>query len=163
MENFQKKWILALLCVFSIHSAFALQDADQQAIQDVISGYTDAWNLNEGIGFADGFTEDADFVNIYGMHFSGKDEIESRHQQILQTFLKGTTLEIISTELREVNPDLVIALVRWRVTGFGNSFAKMVGVEQILEGIFTQVFINTGDQWLITASQNTLVPICQIL
>jgi uncharacterized protein (TIGR02246 family) len=163
MGNFQKKWICALFFVFSIHSVFALQDAHQQAIQDVISGYTDAWNLNEGIGFADGFTDDADFVNIYGMHFSGKAEIESRHQQILQTFLKGTTLEIISTELREVNPGLVIALVRWRVAGFGKSSIKMIGVEKILEGIFTQVFINTGDQWLITASQNTLVPICQIL
>ena len=50
-------------------SLSALEEADRSAIQAVIKDYTHAWNQNGGKGFSDGFTEDANFVNVFGMHF----------------------------------------------------------------------------------------------
>jgi uncharacterized protein (TIGR02246 family) len=155
MRFIQKPWIYVLIFISTMHSVNALQEMEQQAIQDIISGYTEAWNQKQGVGFADGFAEDADFVNIFGMHFSGKGEIVMRHKQILQNFLKGSTLEILSTQLREVYPGLVIALVRWRLEGFRQS---LNGPGETREGIFTHVFIYLGDRWEITASHNTLKP-----
>jgi uncharacterized protein (TIGR02246 family) len=128
----------------------ALQEADQQAINDIISGYTTSWNERAGIGFGDAFADDADFVNIFGMHFVGKGEIESRHEQILQTIFKGSKLEIVNTRLREVQPGVIIALVRWKLQWYPND------KEETMEGIFTQVFTEKDSQWVITASQNTL-------
>ena len=140
------------------HSLSALELADQNAIKDVIAAYTEAWNLHTGKGFGYGFTEDADFVNILGMHFSGKQEIEARHVQILQSFLKGTTLSISSTSLREAQPGVVIAIVRWKLDGYA-TVSPDSHLPDIQEGVFTQVFIHTGKKWEIKASQNTLVPI----
>lgn len=142
-------WITAfLLVVFNVASA--LEKADQEAIERVIAGYTHAWNEQECRGFADGFAKDADFVNIFGMKFSGREEIEERHVKILQTFLKNSKLEILQTQLREVQKGLVIATIYWKVQGF-----KKVGAIQ--EGVFTQVFVQAGEKWEITASQNTLI------
>src|ERR1700722_11262578 len=95
------------VCLFlSFNSAFALEDTDRSAIEGVIQDYTDAWNLRGGKGFGDHFTEDADFVNIFGMYFTGRSEIESRHIKILQTFLKDTVLEVLDLHLREVQSGL---------------------------------------------------------
>lgn len=135
-----------------------LDNADQKAIQEVINVYRDAWNQNEGKGFGDGFTEDADFVNIFGMHFSGKAEIEMRHVQILQSFLKNSILEIVDTQLREVQPGLVIAIVHWKLLGYRTPSSDMLKPSDTREGIFTQVFIHSNEKWEITASQNTMKP-----
>jgi uncharacterized protein (TIGR02246 family) len=158
MRIIAKTGKLAALCLLTMTSIFGLEQADQEAIHGIIKSYTEAWNLRGCIGFGDGFTEDADFVNIFGMHFSGKAEIEQRHIQILKTFLKDSTMEIQDIQLREVQPGVVISLVRWKVHGFRHpSNAASTSTER--EGIFTHVFINTNNQWKITASQNTLKPL----
>lgn len=151
-------FILFVLMFINVHSAFALEDADRNSILTVIQNYTNSWNLNECKGFANGFTEDADFVNIYGMVFSGKEEIEARHIKILQTFLKGSMLYILDTRLREVQPGLVIALVHWRLDGYRNPGSDISKAGETREGIYTQVFIKSEKDWEITSSQNTLIP-----
>lgn len=147
-----------LICLFYLGPVFGLDHADEAAIHDIIQNYTHAWNDQAGKGFGEGFAADADFVNIFGTHFSGKAEIEARHIQILKSFLKNSKLHILSTKLREVQPGLVIALVRWRADGFRQpgSDLSLPGVQR--EGIFTQVFVKHDHQWEIAASQNTLVP-----
>ncbi len=150
--------LLTPFLVFSSSFISSLEPVDQWAIEEVIKGYTDSWNQQGGKGFANGFTEDADFVNIFGMHFSGKTEIEKRHIQIVQTFLKDSLLEIQNLQLREVQPGLVIALVRWKISNYRSPRSDMSKPGEIREGIFTHVFIHSDKKWEITASQNTLVP-----
>lgn len=151
--------VFVTLCLFLISSALsALEQVDRQEIQEIIQGYTDSWNQRACKGFADGFADDADFVNIFGMHFQGKAEIEKRHIQILQNFLKGSTLEILNTQMREAQPGVVIALVRWRCQGYRNPRSDLSKPGETREGIFTQVFLHANNKWEITASQNTLIP-----
>lgn len=147
------------VCLVSLTSAFALEKEDEAAIENVIKNYVEAWNDHGGKGFGAGFAEDADFVNIFGMHFSGKSEIEWRHVKILESFLKDSKLQVLNIKFREVHPKVVIALIRWKVDGFRQpgSTIGLPGVQR--EGIFTQVFLYQNDQWEIVASQNTLVPI----
>lgn len=157
MMNYCRVGLLILFTAY-LNPAFTLEQSDKVEIQQIIQNYVDAWNYREGKGFGDGFTEDADFVNIFGMNFSGKAEIEDRHIKILQTILKGSKFELMNLNLREVQPGLVIALVRWKVEGFRNPCYDINKSGETREGIFTQVFINQNNKWQITASQNTLVP-----
>lgn len=151
--------LIAPLCILLISSCLsALEQADCQAIQEVIQSYTDSWNQRGCKGFADGFTDDADFVNIFGMHFKGRAEIERRHVQIMRNFLKGSSLEILHTQMREAQPGVVIALVRWKCQGFRHPLADLSKPGETREGIFTQVFLHRDGKWEITASQNTLMP-----
>ena len=114
--------------------------------------------MHAGKGFADGFTEHADFVNIFGMHFVGRAEIEARHVAILQTLLKDSTLEILEIKLREVQPGLVVAIVRWQVEGFRSPHTDLTQPGVTRRGIFSHLFIQVAERWQITATQNTLIP-----
>ncbi len=138
--------------------AFALDTEDQLTIKALIQGYTAAWNAEDGNKFASGFTDDADFVNIYGMHISKKDEIAARHQLIITSFLKGSKLEILNTQMREVKVGTVIAHVRWKLDGYREPSSGSDFLGETREGIFTQVFIKEYGKWFITASHNTLMP-----
>lgn len=137
----------------------ALDQADRAAIHALVEGYTEAWNEREGKGFGDSFADDADFVNIFGTVFTGRQEIEERHIQILQTFLKNSTFEVINIRLREVQQGVVVALVPWKVYGFRSPGSDMNAPGDLRQGIFTQLFIKKNAEWKITASQNTLVPL----
>jgi uncharacterized protein (TIGR02246 family) len=147
-----------LLFALFVMPLFALSGGDQAAMEKVIADYTDSWNRFEGKGFGKDFTEDADFVNIFGMKFAGRQEIEERHVKILQTFYKGSNLEILKTEFREVQPEFVIANVYWRLYGCRPPGPDCTSPGETREGVFMQVFVRDGGKWAITASQNTMAP-----
>lgn len=150
-----KKIILFLIFWGITQGAFSLEKADSYVIHTIIEDYTDAWNLYDCHGFADNFAENADFVNIYGMHFSGKAQIEERHVKIMQGFLKGSKLTILDYKLREARPGVVVALINWKLDGFRDRNSDQT---QTREGIFTQIFVKNDRWWEITSSQNTLKP-----
>lgn len=150
-----KKFLcFSLFVALSVASSIiALDSNDKQIITEIIEGIPDAWNNHQGHGFADGYAQDADFVNIFGMTFTGKQEIEDRHIQILGTFLKGTIFEVIDIKLREAIPGTVIAQVPWTVS---NVTKPGIDAKETMTGIFTFVFIKNNSKWEITVSQNTL-------
>lgn len=152
-----KRSIFLSLCAIGFLSfAFALEQADEAAIRTAIENLQTVWNERGGKGAADYFAEDATFVNIFGTNFVGKTEIEKRHIEILGTFLKGSTLHITNSQLREVQPGLVIGLIDWEVEGFRRP--GMSGPGETKSGVFTQVFVKKGEKWEIAASQNTMRP-----
>src|SRR5262249_46553293 len=142
-ENKMKKSMRFFLLIFaSISSSIvALDTNDNQAIHHIIENFANTWNDHEGQGFADYYTQDAYFVNIFGMTFVGKQEIEERHTKILESILKGSTFEVTDIKFREAKPDVVIALVYWKVSNIqkpGN---------ETLKGIFTHVILKNQENW----------------
>ena len=113
--------------------------------------FTGAWNHSEGKGSGDYYAQDADFVNIFGTAFSGKQEIEARHVKIHETFLKGSIFEVVETKIREAKPEVVIAQVYWNVT----NIQKPGG--ETMKGIFTHTFVKNNSSWEIASTQNTLI------
>ncbi|MGL5264141.1 MAG: YybH family protein, partial [Candidatus Rhabdochlamydia sp.] len=147
----KKNLSFSLFFILSFTSLFALNTSDRNAINKVVEHFAYAWNDCEGKGFGDYYAQDADFVNIFGTAFSGKQEIETRHIKILETFLKGSIFEVIETKVREIKPEVVIAQVYWKVTNIQKSGAET------MKGIFTHTFVKNNGTWEITSTQNTLI------
>lgn len=148
------------ICLLSLiafsPSLFALDANDCRTINQIIEHFTNAWNCHAGKGSADYYSQDGDFVNIFGMAFAGKQEIEDRHLDIHKSFLKGSLFEVVDIRLRESKAGLVIAHVYWKVSNIqkpGNDSAS-----ESMQGVFTHVFVRNQDGWEITASQNTCMP-----
>ncbi len=139
--------------IFSLSSLSAIETQDRLNIDQIIHHFTLSWNEHAGKGFADHYTEDADFINIFGMAFSGRSEIEERHQKIHETFLKGSIFEVLDVKMREVKPDVVITQVYWEVTKPINDILS----KELMKGVFTHTFIKNNDVWEITSTQNTLI------
>ena len=148
-----------LIFLITTPLTWALERSDRQAIEGLIQNQTTVWNEKGCVGYGEGYAEDATFVNIYGMIFDGKNDIEDRHIKILNTFLKGSKIENTSVVLREVKSDVVIALVQWRLQGYRTPKSDLSLPGEIREGIFTQTLVSDGKKWMITASQNTMFPV----
>lgn len=147
-----KKYLsFSLFCILSFTSLFALDNSDRNEIDKIIEHFTHAWNNCEGKGSGDYYAQDADFVNIFGTAFAGKQEIETRHVKIHETFLKGSIFEVNETKVREAKLDVVIAQVYWKVTNIQKPGAET------MKGIFTHTFVKIDGLWEIAATQNTLI------
>src|SRR5918996_6047103 len=65
---------------------------DEAAIRALYQQMIDGWNTGSGNAFAAPYTEDGDLVGFDGTHLKGYLEIASFHQQLFDTFLKGSRL-----------------------------------------------------------------------
>lgn len=148
-----KKYLLLPLVLLS-SALFSLEPNDNHEIVQIIYGLENSWNQNSGHGFADYYTQDADFVNVLGMVFHSREEIEERHVKILETILKGSKYETLAYSIREVKPDVVVAHVHWQVSNIPKPIRAPF--KETIKGVFTHVLVKTNDHWEIIATQNTL-------
>ncbi len=146
-----KKWIFTgvLAALFSMSTLSALQPSDQKAIETMIGDFTKAWNLQQGSGSSEHYAEEADFINIFGSIFSGKEEIEKRHQEIHKGFMKDSRFQVEEIKFREIKEDVVMAQVYWIVDG-GQ-------LKEPMRGIFSHLFCKKQEGWQILSTQNTMV------
>lgn len=50
----------------------------QVQIFSIVKALSESWNNHDAATYASQFAEDADFVNVVGMHWRGRAEIEAR-------------------------------------------------------------------------------------
>jgi uncharacterized protein (TIGR02246 family) len=141
------------------YSAERDQGTDPKAQVDVvISALTESWNHHDMTAYAAQFTEDADFVNVVGMHCQGRGEIEAQHAHLHRTIFRNSTLPDLNRSVRFLNPGVALAHVRWEMTGH----ESLPGwhVPETRYGILTAILVQESDRWRVTAVQNTdIVPL----
>jgi uncharacterized protein (TIGR02246 family) len=133
------------------------QNPDEVAVRAVTSGFVAAWNRHDIEAFARLFADDADFVNVIGLWWRGREEIKKAHEALHATRMKNSVLEELDAVVRFPRPDVAVVHQRWELTGD-------TGLDGITlpprRGILTFVLERTGPEWLIISSQNTdIVPL----
>lgn len=127
-------------------------------IDNVINAIVESWNTHDMKLHAAQFTDDADFVNVLGMYWKGRAEIEQHHAAIHSTIFRNSKLRILEHSVRELSDTVALAHVRWEMTG--HDAIPGVNFTEVRRGIGTVVLVEQGGQWLISAFQNTdIVPV----
>ena len=85
--------------------------AEQDEAERLVGRLQTAWNAMDGAAFAAPFAEDADFVNILGEHFRGRERVAAGHVGIFQTIYAGSTLDMKLERVRLLRPDVALAHV----------------------------------------------------
>ena len=124
---------------------------DQKAIEAVLEGMVRAWNAGNGADFARYCDEDADYVNIYGFHAHGRQEVAAGHDHIFRTVYAGSRMELNIAQLRFLRPDVALVHVRARLQV---PQGPLAGEMKSVPGM---VMRRTESGWSIAAFQNTLV------
>ncbi|MFI5248142.1 MAG: SgcJ/EcaC family oxidoreductase [Nitrospirales bacterium] len=133
------------------------QSADEAAVIAVTSGFVDAWNRHDMKAFAELFAEDADFVNVIGLWWRGRREIQKEHEALHASRMKNSHLTAVETTVRFLRPDVAVVHVRWELAGDTGLEGKPLPPRK---GILTHVDAKIGGKWWITSSQNTdIVPL----
>lgn len=120
--------------------------------QDIPRLFAAAWNARDATGLANLFVDDAEFVNVVGLWWHKKADIERAHDYGLRNIFKDSTLSARRIEIKKLKEDVAVIHVRWHLAGqtgddggvLEDRFSIMVFVAQLL-----------ADRWYVIAAQNT--------
>ncbi|RKG73467.1 SgcJ/EcaC family oxidoreductase [Corallococcus terminator] len=125
-------------------------------IRQLVSTQTQAWNAHDAKAWTQDFTDDADFINIVGTVFQGREEIETRHAAIFASIFKTSHANVTVRKLTFPTPDIAVVDTVHEVTGHSG---LPPGVQNTQDGLLrTQmryVMKRTDTGWRIVAGQNT--------
>ena len=84
------------------------RSADEDAIRALYQQSVEGWNKGSGEAFAASICGDGDLVGFDGTHLKGRQEITSFHQQLFDTFVKGSRLIGKVRSVRFLTPDVAV-------------------------------------------------------
>jgi uncharacterized protein (TIGR02246 family) len=124
--------------------------------EDAATAFADAWNRHDMDDFAALFSEDANFVNVVGMWWKNRLEIEAAHRATHATMFRDSRLEGVVSSVVELSPGLASVHYRWTLTAASAPDGSPAGTR---EGILLLVVKKEQSGWRIKVAQNTdIVP-----
>jgi len=129
----------------------AAASTPQTQITSMVQALQDAWNASDGHAFAAPFADDADFVNVYGMHAHGRDAIAQGHEFILRGPYAGSRVGYTPESVRMVRPDVALAHVRATLSV---PAGPMAGDHQAR---YSVVLTQDDGRWQIASFHNTFI------
>lgn len=124
---------------------------DEVAIRFLYQQLMDGWNKGTGEAFAAPFAEDGDLVGFDGTHLKGQKEIVSFHQQLFNSYVKGSRLVGKVKKVRFLTSDVALM----HVIG-GTIMAGQTDIDPERNSI--QIIVAMKDnkgKWRLAAFQNT--------
>jgi uncharacterized protein (TIGR02246 family) len=110
-----------------------------------------AWNAGDSLAFTAPFTDDADFVNVLGMHARGRESIAAGHEQIFRSIYAGSTVRYAVESARLLRPDVALAHVQ---AGLDVPGGPMAGHHPAR---YSMVLTRDGGEWRIASFHNTFI------
>lgn len=128
---------------------------DNKAVEQLITDFSDAWNMNNARELSTIFTEDADFMNFRGQSFIGADEIQKHHAPAFSARFKNSKFTVSKSKLLFIKPDVASVDFWWDMTGVsdpqGNSLPQEKGVMTFIASK------NQNGKWRIIVMHNLLL------
>ena len=119
--------------------------------QTIVEGLESAWNAADGSAFVAAFAEDADFVNVLGMHARGRDAIAAGHEQIFRTVYAGSSVAYQVEGARLLRPEVALVHVR---AGLDVPGGPMAGHH---DARYSMVLTRDRGEWRIASFHNTFI------
>lgn len=110
-----------------------------------------AWNRGDGEAFGAAYTENAAFVTIRGEYLRGRAQIAAGHAGIFATIYAGSVNRMDLIAARALGNDVILATSQSTLT------APRGPLQGVHAAMSTTVLTRVDDEWLITATHNTLV------
>lgn len=123
---------------------------------DAGRAFADAWNRHDMDDFASLFCKDANFVNVVGMWWRNRSEIEAAHRATHETMFRDSQLEGVVSSVIELSPGIASVHYVWTLTGASAPDGSLAGLRK---GILLLIVKEEQSGWLIKVAQNTdIVP-----
>jgi uncharacterized protein (TIGR02246 family) len=131
-----------------------LSKADDEGIRKSVMDYEKAWNTHNMKLLATLFREDAEFVNVVGMHWRGRDAIVKAHAIFHEIIFKDCKLKTDFIETRPLGGDHAIAI--WTATQ--DSYTTPSG-QVVPEGQFklSLILVKGPEGWKIAHGHNVRI------
>jgi len=138
---------------------------DAEDVRSAVAGFATTWNRHDLDAFGKLFATDADFVNVAGVLWTGRQSIQAQHaythgvipadspgftedEHRYNGIFKNSTLKFEKIDVRIARKDLAIAHGYWEMLGDSRT-------RDSRHGVFLFVLTRENVGWLIAAAQNT--------
>ena len=136
-----------------------------EEVRNVVAAFATSWNRHDLDTFGKLFAPDADFVNVAGQLWKGRQSIQAQHaythgvipadspgfseeDRPYYGIFKNSTLQFDQIEVRFLRNEVAIAHVHWKLLGDART-------QNPRRGVFMFVLNRQNAGWLIAAAQNT--------
>jgi len=129
-----------------------------EQIEALAADMARAWNRHDMAAFAVGFAFDADFVNVIGMHWRGRAEIQAMHERLHQSIFRDSQIRQLDSSVRFLRSDFAVAHYSWEMTGsHGTENWKVPEVRRTTMSMVLAPSKTAPHGWEIAALHNTEV------
>jgi uncharacterized protein (TIGR02246 family) len=161
MRNSMLAATAALIAMVATTMAAELPSPDRSAevagVKAVGAALLDAWNRHDMKDFGSLFADDAQFVNVIGLWWHGRAEIQKEHEALHATRMRTSHLVVTESAVHLLGPDAAVLLQRWQLTGDTGIDGVALPMRR---GVMTLVIVREGSRWQIASAQNTdIVPL----
>ncbi|MDR9417593.1 YybH family protein [Gracilimonas sp.] len=121
--------------------------------EEIPALFVEAWMKRDAAMLASLFTKDAEFINVVGLWWHNREDIQEAHAYGFENIFGNSDLILRQTKVKYLNEDIAIVNARMRLkkqTPKGD-----VETPSLRQNIFTFVVQKIGDSWKCVASQNT--------
>lgn len=125
---------------------------DLSQVKQVVHAFAECWNRHDMAAFARLFAPDAEFVNVVGLWWKGREQIKAAHEHTHATMFRNSRLTISEVGVRFPQPDLALARANWTLEGH---VAPDGAALPARTGLLLNVLQRDGAGWAIIDSQNT--------
>lgn len=124
-----------------------------ESVTSLVAEIEAAWNSHDMSRFAACFSPDGDFVNVGGMWWRGRKEIEENHAASHATRFKDSTIQLELAALKEIAPGVGVAHIRWQLDGHDASGPSRT--TETRRGIWSWTVRERGGELEIVSAHNT--------
>ena len=154
-----KTFVLSVAALLATSRAFAQAPAaaDEAAIRKVVQQMTTNFVDHKFANMATYTTPDVSWVNIVGMWWRGRPQVQLAHQQIFDRMFKGVPFKQGEVLVRAITPDVAVVNVTYEVGAFYPPDGVNRGINKMGDdqNLLTLVMVKKQGNWLLTAAQNT--------
>jgi uncharacterized protein (TIGR02246 family) len=126
--------------------------AEVAAVQAVGAALVDDWNRHDMNSFGALFADDAQFVNVIGLWWHSRAEIQKEHEALHATRMRMSHLVATERVVHLLGPDVAVLLQKWQLTGDTGIDGATLPMRR---GVMSLVTVKQGDHWQIASAQNT--------
>lgn len=120
--------------------------------ENLMRRFADCWNRGDAVELVALFVDDADFVNVVGLWWRKRKDIERAHAYAFARYFKNAKITFDEIKLRSLRETIAIVHGKWLMTGQENP-DHSPGAQR--EGVLVLVAELTNNGWRAVACQNT--------
>lgn len=120
-----------------------------EPVQQLLRRMADTWNDGDAAGYAELFTEDADYITFFGLRMRGRNEIEEGHRALFRMPIKLAPYAG-DADLRSLADGAMLIIAGGSSTVDGKA-------DPTRDSVISMTAVETGDGWRFASFQNTRV------
>lgn len=131
----------------------------ETSIRQALTEQADAWNRHDAKAWVAAFADDADFVNVLGMQFHGRAEIERRHAELFASIFARSRVVVTTRKVRLLGKSAAVAETDYELRDYDRLPPGMTATDAdgTLRTRLKYVWEHGPESWRIVSAQNTAV------